>query len=166
MNVRLAPFWHALKARLDTSEARAVMGGARTFLVTQDYAGQTGQEGQPWGRQIIVPPTGLAGVLWDEIAADTHRAVQFNLLTEMNDYAGAGYDVAVPLEQLQDLAYTQLQGWNPGPLSEGAAAWGTLPILAVHRVRSPQPVPEWDDATDMWWMSSAWRCEAARLVLT
>ncbi|HSB55148.1 MAG TPA: hypothetical protein VLD58_12360 [Gemmatimonadales bacterium] len=161
-NVRLVPLWTAILARLNTADARAVMRGDRTFLAHEDYGTKTGPEGEPWGRQVVMPPSGLAGVLWDEVAAGTHRAVSFNLLTEMNDYTAPGYNVAVALEQLQDLGYTQLQEWNPGPLPLADPI--VLPTLALHRVRSPQPVPEWDEATNMWWMSSAWRCEAARVM--
>jgi hypothetical protein len=35
----------------------------------------------------------------------------------------------------------------------------------VRRQRAPHPLPEWDAEQGLWWMSSAWRLEAARVLV-
>lgn len=157
-SVGLAAFWAAVAARLSTPEALRILGGGRVYRATEEEVG-TPVAGStvPWGRLVLVPTQ----TMWpEEEIASAYRRVGFLVRAEMNDFRPAPpatYDVARPLERLQQIAFEQLAGWLPAP-----ATVGVVLRQALYRGRAPQGMPEWDGDREMWWISSEWRCEASR----
>jgi hypothetical protein len=152
-SVRLRPLWVLMKARLATPLTLDVLGGGKVYLAYEDYGSPEGPLTRAWGRQIILP----GETLWPGAEVDPgFRGVNWLIRSEMHKPSAGTYDVALALEQLQQIAYDQLQGWAPSP------ADGLLVRLRIWRARGPQAMPELDEARGMWWLSSEFRCEATR----
>jgi hypothetical protein len=90
----------------------------------------------------------------------SYRGVNWLVRSEMHDYKPrppATWRAVIALERLQQIAAEQLVGWAPTPSS------GVLVRRRVWRERPPQPMPEWDEDRNLWWLSSEYRCEATRI---
>lgn len=155
MNVRLAEIWDAIRDQLATDDSTTVLNGGRVYLNTEDFAEPPGPEGGAWGRQVIIPST----TLWPVAeVSDLYRPVNFTVRSEMNSIHDPGYNAAYPLEKLQDITYTQLYHWWPGPTTYTRV----VVTLWFYRQRPAQSQPQWDADRSLWWMSSEYRFEAAR----
>ncbi len=152
-SARLDRFWKAVQVRLTTAETTTLLAGGRVYIGTEDFSRPAGDLTAAWGRQVIVP----TATLWPGAEMDpSWRGAGWLVRSEINHFAGVGYDPGIPLERLQQIAFEQLAGWIP-------TATGLIARLAVYRQRAPQGMPELDVDRDVWWMSSEYRCEVSRL---
>lgn len=149
--VRGAGLWTAMAARLTTPEVLRILNGGRVYRASEDYSREERTDGQPWGRDVLVP----VETLWPGRDVEPGwRGLNWLVRSEMRGVAASGYDVLVALERLQQSAYEQLQDWAPT-----AAEVGAQLVRPIWRERGWQGMPEWDAERRLWWLSSEFRAE-------
>ncbi len=149
---RLDRFWKAVQVQLTTTETTTLLAGGRVYRDSEDFSRPDGELNAAWGRQVIVQ----SETMWPSRVIDpSWRGVGWLVRSEMNHFAGVGYDPSTPINRLQQIAFEQMTGWMPSVV-------GLVARIAVYEERPPGAL-KLDVDRDVWWMSSEYRCEVSRL---
>lgn len=161
-DIRLDAMWSAVKDRLNDSQIDAVLygtkedGTSRVYRATEDFSAGEGDEGDVWGRIILIP----AATLWEPVEAPGQtRKVNFLVRVEFNNYRAEGYDPTPDLEAAHEAVRDLLDGWTPTNLN------GSRIVFNVYRRTYPQAMPFFDEQRKLWWTSAEYRFEAAKLTV-
>lgn len=158
-DIRTAALWRAVANRLNTSTMRTVLNSTtaapQIHLSNDNYPAQEGPQGAAWGRIVLV----AAQTLWpsQREVPGQRRQISFLVRVDYSAILQLGYDVNVPLQAAHAEAYAQLQDWVPTSPVTGATV-----AFPFYRDNPPQDMPQWDEASGLWYTSAEYHTEVSR----
>lgn len=154
-NARVAEFWQALKARIDTATLGTIQGGMGRVYVPSDSVEDLDPATAAAGRTVILP----VDTLWPVTEGFTSDLVPFLVRTDRNEYDAPGYDALVSAEAAQAEIYRRIQRWLPTGFVQ------LLVAFQVYRRSPPQRLLVRDETRQIWFLSSVYQFEAAPLAV-
>lgn len=147
-DIRLNEFWMALKTRVNSARIQELVRGAnRIHLSSDDYPTEEGA--RPWGRVVITPVVTAFEIMNNPAQP---RLLNWLMVAEWSNFEASSLPPNRPLESIHAELYNLLQDWEPVGLTKARIS------QAVYRWTSPQSLPMFDDARNVWFTSAEYRC--------
>lgn len=152
--VRYHELLNGIRTRVNSDKMKRILGGnTRVYLEYEDYSDSEDAEDLPWGRLVIAPTSNL----WPEVVApDFFWKFGALFRAEFNNFQRTGYSTHVSLEAALAEVRDRMFNWVPAPFVYVKVGF---PFF-MHQ--PPQPIPQWDDRRNLYWMSSTYRTEVTK----
>jgi hypothetical protein len=157
--LRMAKFWDALVAQVETPRLQEILGGrGRVYSPFDGPREREGAQDMPWGRVRFIGRTNL----WPQIdVPGDWKNVAFIASVQFNDFRADGYRVDIAVEAAHGELLDLMDGWAPSQADVDDLAI----MVPVWRYSTPPVKAMYDSQRRLWVSNAQYRTQAIPRVI-